>query len=275
MTIKQWIKTPKSYVFIIMIFFLLFTSIGTHSVLGLWKSLVAVFVCVLLDIILCLMEKRKRIFPDGAVISGLIIAFILSTTTSVFIIAATAAIAILSKHILKYKKKPIFNPAAFGLFVSILLFHSQQSWWGAFGDLPAWTILFLLVPGYIVTIRVNKFPQLFIFLGTTFALLFLMGQLHIGDSFDALRPPFINATLFFSFFMLTDPPTTPATDKDQMIFSIIVAIVGTVIYALYGGLMYLFVGLFAGNLYHFVKKRFFSQKLKTRPKMRQTNRLTS
>lgn len=275
MTFKQWIKTPKSYVFFTMIILLLFSSIGAHSILGLLTSILAVLVCLLLDIILCLMEKRKRIFPDGAAITGLIIALILSATTPVVIIIATAGIAILSKHILKYKKKPIFNPAAFGLFISILLFHSQQSWWGAFGDLSAWTTLFLLIPGYMVTSRINKFPQVFMFLGTTFALLFIMGQLHIGDSFDALRPPFINATLFFGFFMITDPPTTPATDKDQLIFSIIVAIVGTVIYALYGGLMYLFIGLFAGNLYHFVKKRFFTQNVKARPKMRQTKRLSS
>lgn len=45
-----------------------------------------------------------------------------------------------------------------------------------------------------------------------------MGILHAGDASDALRSPFINATLFLALFMLTDPPTTPAKVKGQTHF---------------------------------------------------------
>jgi Na+-translocating ferredoxin:NAD+ oxidoreductase RnfD subunit len=85
--------------------------------------------------------------------------------------------------------------------------------------------------------------------------LFVMWYLHIGDVPDALLPPFINATLFFAFLMLTDPPTSPAKDKDQIIFGILTAAVGSVVYGLFGGLMYFFIGLLVGNLYHFLKTR--------------------
>lgn len=274
MTAQQWMKTPKSYVTIVMTLFLLIASIGTHSVSGIDNALTAVFVGVILDVILCIIGKRKRIFPDGALITGLIIGLILGTTTPWTVVGATAAIAVLSKHILRYKKQPIFNPAAFGLLLSILLFQTEQSWWGSFGDLPAWTIAFLLIGGYIVASRVNKFPQVFMFLGITFALFFVMGQLHVGDAQDALRPPFVNATLFFAFFMLTDPPTTPAKAKDQVAFSVIVAVVGTVVYALFGGLTYLFIGLLIGNLFHLVKKRSNIAELKARPKMRHSERMS-
>lgn len=208
--------------------------------------------------------------PDGAVITGLIIALILSTATSLVIITATAAIAILSKHLLVYKKKPIFNPAAFGLLLSVLFFQTGQSWWGAFGDLPVWTILFLLVGGYAVTNRVNKFPQVFSFLGTSFLLLLLMGHFNIGGAVDALRPPFINATLFFGFFMLTDPPTSPGKDRDQIMFGVITALSGTVIYGLFGGLMYLFIGLLIGNFYSFQKKRSASKMSMNRSTVKST-----
>ena len=108
-----------------------------------------------------------------------------------------------------------------------------------------------------------------------FITLALMGFLHVGDVADALRPPFINATLFFGFFMLTDPPTSPAKVKDQLVFSFLVALIGTVVYGLFGGLMYLFVGLFIGNLYHLVKKRTYLNAIKDRQKMRQPNRISS
>jgi Na+-translocating ferredoxin:NAD+ oxidoreductase RnfD subunit len=255
MTFKQWIKSPKGYVAIAMVAYLLMASIGSLDMKGIINAGVAVSFSLVLDILLGLIEKRKKIMPDGAIITGLIISLILSTTTDWSVVAATAVISILSKHLFVYKKKPIFNPAVFGLLLSILIFHTGQSWWGSFGDLPAWTIVFLLIGGYQVTNRINKYPQVFSFLGVSFVLLYLMNYLNVGGVSDALRPPFINATLFFGFFMLTDPPTSPAKVKDQIIFGVLTAAAGTIIYGLFGGLMYMFIGLLIGNLYHFLKSR--------------------
>ncbi|BBH20112.1 hypothetical protein Back11_14570 [Paenibacillus baekrokdamisoli] len=255
MTANQWIKTPKGYVIISLVAFLLLATIWSLDIRGIYNSILAVGVSSAVDILCSHNAKKKRTLPDSAVITGLIIALILSAATSWYIVAATSIMAILSKHILVHKKKPIFNPAAFGLLLSILFFRTGQSWWGAFGDLPSWTVVCLLAGGYMVTNRVNKFPQVFSFLGTYFILLLIMGVFNVGDASDALRSPFINASIFFALFMLTDPPTSPAKDKDQVIFGILIAIVGAVVYGLFGGLMYLFIGLLIGNLYHFLKKR--------------------
>jgi Na+-translocating ferredoxin:NAD+ oxidoreductase RnfD subunit len=274
MAANQWIKSPKGYVVFIMVAFLVIASIGSHSLKGIENGIIAVGVCVTLDVIFSLIERKKRIRPDGAVITGLIIALILSITSSWIIVVATSIISILSKHLLVHKKKPIFNPAAFGLLLSILIFQSQQSWWGAFGDLPSWTIVFLLIGGYAATNRINKFPQVFSFLGTYFGLLYLMWYLHIGDVPDALLPPFINATLFFAFLMLTDPPTSPAKVKGQIIFGILTATVGTVVYAFFGGLMYFFIGLLIGNLYHLLKTRSsVSSSKQVRPEIKKVNKI--
>jgi Na+-translocating ferredoxin:NAD+ oxidoreductase RnfD subunit len=255
MSLKQWIKSPKSYVLFIMVALLAIASLLSKDIKGIQNGAIAVSVSVVLDIIFSLFERRKRIMPDGAIITGLIIALILSTTSSWIIVAATSIISIMSKHLLVHKKKPIFNPAVFGLLLSIIIFQSQQSWWGAFGDLPSWTILLLLIAGYIATNRINKFPQVFSFLGIYLAILYFMGTRHIGNVPDALLPPFINATLFFAFLMLTDPPTSPAKVKDQIIFGTLTAAVGAVIYGYFGGLMYLFIGLLVGNLYHLLRTR--------------------
>jgi Na+-translocating ferredoxin:NAD+ oxidoreductase RnfD subunit len=255
MAANQWTKTPKGYMVMAMIAYLVIASIGSLNIKGIENAAVAVGVTLAVDVIWCLIARRKRIMLDGAVITGLIISLVLSTTTSWSIIAATSFIAILSKHILVHRKKPIFNPASLGLLLSILFFQTGQSWWGAFGDLPAWTLVLLLVGGYSAANRVNKFPQVFAFLGTFLILLYMMNKLNVGDAFDALRPPFINATLFFAFFMLTDPPTSPAKAKDQFLFGVLTAVVGAVVYGLFGGLMYLFIGLLIGNLYNLSKAR--------------------
>ncbi|MEH7502001.1 RnfABCDGE type electron transport complex subunit D [Neobacillus drentensis] len=254
MTANKLLKTPKGYVTIAMVAYLVIASIGSKTIMGMINSFIAVSAALVVDFLICVMTNRKS-SRDGTVITGLIISMILSFTTPRIIVAGTAVIAILSKHLFVFKKKPIFNPAAFGLLVSIFIFHTGQSWWGAFGDLPWWMILLLLIGGFMVTERVNKFPQVFTFLGTFFVLLFLMGIFHIGSAADALRPPFINAALFFGFFMLTDPPTSPAKYKDQVMFGLLSAVSGTIIYGIFGGLTYLFIGLLIGNLYSYRNKR--------------------
>jgi hypothetical protein len=55
--------------------------------------------------------------------------------------------------------------------------------------------------------------------------------------------------------MLTDPPTSPAKVKDQIIFVTLTAAVGALIYGYFGGLMYFFIGLLMGNLYHLLRAR--------------------
>jgi Na+-translocating ferredoxin:NAD+ oxidoreductase RnfD subunit len=252
-TIK-WMKTPKGYVTISLITYLIIASIGYRTINGFRNALIAVVAAFVIEFFYSRMTNRKC-SKDGAIITGLIISLVLSITTPWPYVVGTAAIAILSKHLLVFKKKPIFNPAAIGLFVSVFIFHIGHSWWGAFGDLPSWLMMFLLIGGYIVTARVNKFPQVFAFLGTFFVLLFFMGYFQVGDAADALRPPFINATIFFGLFMLTDPPTSPAKYKNQILFGAISAISGIVVYGMLGGLTYLFFGVFMGNLYNYWNKR--------------------
>ena len=254
MSAQKWIKTPKGYVTIVLFSYLIIASIGSKNLMGLKNSIIAIGVAFVVDFLYCGMKNRKS-SKDSTVITGLILSLILSFTTPWEIVAGTAVIAILSKHLLVYKKKPIFNPATVGLLLSIFIFHTGQSWWGAFGDLPAWTIIFLLMGGYTITDRVNKFPQVLSFLGTFFVLLFVMGLLNIGNAADAFRPPFINAALFFAFFMLTDPPTSPAKYKNQVLFGILSAVSGVLVYGIFGGLTYLFIGLFIGNFYSYIQKR--------------------
>ena len=254
MTIQKWIKIPKGYVTVALVSYLIIASIGSKNIMGIKNSIIAICVAFVVDFIYCRMKNRKS-SKDSTVITGLFISLILSFTTSWQIVVGTTVIAILSKHLLVYKKKPIFNPAAVGLLLSIFIFQTGQSWWGAFGDFPAWTIIFLVIGGYLITDRVNKFPQVLSFLGTFFVLLLLMGLLNVGNAAEAFRPPFINATLFFSFFMLTDPPTSPAKYKNQVLFGILSAVSGVLVYGIFGGLTYLFIGLFIGNIYSYLQKR--------------------
>jgi len=244
------LKKPKSILIVILLIIMGITAFGSGGKEGILNTGVAVLAAVVVDLILAVILKHKIKFPDGAILTGLIIGLVLSSSIPFYQTAITAIVAILSKHFLKIKKKPIFNPAAFGLYFAILIFSSGQSWWGGFSLLPSWCIVFLLIAGYLITEKVNKFPQVFTFLGTYFLIYLILALTPYSntvDALDALRNPFINSVLFLAFFMLTDPPTSPAKYKDQVWFGIIVAIVSIIDFALFQGLAYLLVGLLFGN----------------------------
>jgi Na+-translocating ferredoxin:NAD+ oxidoreductase RnfD subunit len=244
------LKKPKSILIAILLIIMGITAFGSGGKEGILNTGVAVLAAVIVDLILAVILKHKIKFPDGAILTGLIIGLVLSSSVPLYQTAITATVAILSKHFLKIKKKPIFNPAAFGLYFVLLIFSSGQSWWGGFPLLPSWCIILLLISGYLITEKVNKFPQVFAFLGTYFLIYLILALTPYSntvDALDALRNPYINSVLFLAFFMLTDPPTSPAKYKDQVWFGIIVAVVSIIDYALFQGLAYLLVGLLFGN----------------------------
>jgi Na+-translocating ferredoxin:NAD+ oxidoreductase RnfD subunit len=241
-------KSPKGIVLITLAFL---SSIGTFysgGSSGIQNIALAMITGVLLDYVVMYVMNRPFRFPDGAVITGLIIGGILSPAVPWYYVMITTIIALLSKHILKDRRKPFFNPAAVGLFVSAALFSTGESWWSGLSMTPVWLTIFLLAGGLIVAHRINKLPLVFSFLGTYMLFFLIMGILNVAGAGDALRAPYIHAAFFMSFFMLTDPPTSPAKYREQIIFGILASLISCAAYLYVSKLTYLFVGLFIANI---------------------------
>ena len=275
-SIKKYMSSPKGLVFVLLIVYaILAVLVNSHDVMGLINALVGVVTALILDGIAGLRFSRKKLFSDGGVVTGLIVAMVLSSATPWYIVSATTAVAILSKHILKIGRKPIFNPAALGLLVAVYAFGSMQSWWGGLSLLSAWWIIPLVVGGLMITNRVRKIAQVASFLGVYFILFFILSMLHVPFASDAFISPFVNSALFLAFFMLTDPPTSPVKAGDQVVFGVIAAIVTVVIYAAFGGLAYLLIGAMTGNVYKAVKSGWNDRQMKLKNKKRQKLHLAS
>ncbi|QSO52408.1 RnfABCDGE type electron transport complex subunit D [Alicyclobacillus curvatus] len=249
--LRKFLRTPKGTVLILLVGLMLIAALHASDRAGITNIVAAMATASAIDVVLGMLRKNKRIFPDGGMITGLIIGLVLSGTVSWPVAALTSAIAVGSKHLFKIGRKPIFNPAAFALLFTLLVFHTGQSWWGDLADVPVLFLPLLLIAGYIITSRVNKWPQVLVYLGTYFLILTLAAALHMGNaSFtpgDALRVPLVNAALFMSFFMLTDPPTSPGKYPEQVTFSVVAAVVSAATYLAVGGLSYLLIGLLAAN----------------------------
>lgn len=126
------------------------------------------------------------------------------------VIALAALIAIGSKFILRTQNKHYFNPANIGICLAILL--TSKGWIspGQWGSEGVW--LFLVgILGFMVVTKAKRLElALFFFLayGGAMAWRVLVWQ---NWPADALLHTFSNgALLLFTFFMITDPVSTPA-----------------------------------------------------------------
>jgi Na+-translocating ferredoxin:NAD+ oxidoreductase RnfD subunit len=209
--------------------------------------LAAVLPAVLIDGVWMGVESRSVRIPTSALLTGLIIFFILSTNESWMVIAWTSCFAILSKRIVRTEREHIFNPAALALLWAPIAFGSGESWWGGLADLSWAWIALLLVVGAFVTDRLNKFPLVLTFLATYFGFFTLASLVNPQSVAEMFREPFLQAALFLAFFMLTDPPTSPNRYGDQVWYGLLAALGAGAAQLLGAGQVFLLIGVLLSN----------------------------
>ena len=245
--VARFVKTPKAQ---LLVSFAILLAIAAPSGGGtsLATNLVAAIVpaCLIDGVWISIAARRVR-FPMSALLSAMIVFFILSSRESWLVVAWTSSFAIISKRVVRTEREHIFNPAALALIWAPIAFGSGESWWGALGDLsPVW-IPVLLVTGMFMADRLNKFPLVLTFLAVYFGFFTVASVANPQGVAEMFREPFLQAALFLAFFMLTDPPTSPNRYLDQVWFGLLAALSAGVAQLLGAGQVYLLVGLVVPN----------------------------
>jgi len=249
-SIFRFFRTPKGYLI------LLFVVVGAAALLteGPAKAApnlaAAAAAAMVVDFLLIFLYAGKLAFPSGALLTGLIVGLILSPTEQMPVVIATSTLAIASKYLFRTRWSNVFNPAALALVIAGALFGSAESWWGASPKLPLLSVVVLVATGLFMADRINKLPMVLVFLAAFFGL--FTASAIWGDPSrvaEIFRTPDANAALFFAFFMLDDPPTSPTRFIDQFQYAIIVAGTTFAIYTVLGVDYYLQAGLLVGNLW--------------------------
>jgi Na+-translocating ferredoxin:NAD+ oxidoreductase RnfD subunit len=245
---KIFFRTPKGLLTIILAVLLAIAAPGEgrQAAAGFSSAAIA---AGLLDLLIIRVRKNKWEFPSGAVLTALIVAMVLRSQEPWYIVTSTSIVAVLSKYVFRSRTANIFNPAALAIIVTFYVFHTGQSWWGALTDVGPGLIL-LLGTGFFIANRVNKLPLVITFLGTYFLL--FTTTAFVGDArwvAEIFRTPDLEAALYFAFFILTDPPTSPAKHPDQIVCGMIVAVVSYAFFEWAGVVYYLLAGVLAGNLW--------------------------
>ena len=135
--------------------------------------------------------------------------------------AAIAAVSIASKFALRWHGKHLFNPSNFGIVLALLLGIGWVSpaQWGQ------WTLFaFLLAAaGLFVVTRAARWDVSLAFLLTYITLVFGR-SLWLGDPLTIPAHRLQNGALvLYSFFMISDPRTTPDARPARLLFGALVA----------------------------------------------------
>jgi len=159
----------------------------------------------------------------SALISGLSLCLLLRTNYAGLAMAA-AIVTIASKFLVRVNGKHVFNPTNGGIVAMLLL--SDQVWvspgqWGA----VAFFAFLMACAGSLVVNRAARSDVTYAFIACYCALVFGR-SLYLGEPFAIpLHRLESGAVLLFTFFMISDPKTTPDSRAGRVCFAALVAFV--------------------------------------------------
>ncbi len=187
---------------------------------------VVVSICAALitEIVLSKIYFGKWKSLSSAYISGISVG-ILIRSVSIWPYIITAVLSIMSKYILKYKGRHLWNPSNFGvswmLFMAPLDVAGLSIQWGSnfLGLAVIWAL------GLAIVYRAKRFHVTIAYV-ISFVILAYVRSLIVGDTFLAEVSPLTGPMYqLFIFFMITDPGTSVSTRKGRIIVVILVALV--------------------------------------------------
>lgn len=247
---RKFLRTPKGLLTIVLL--ILVALAAPHEGIRIVAPglLGALLVAGVIDAAILRLRRGRWEFPSGAVLTALIVAMVLSAEEPWYVTTVTSALAVLTKYIFRTRSANVFNPAALAIVATFFIFHTGQSWWGALPEVSPIAQIVLAASGLFIADRVNKVPLVLAFLGAYYLLFTITA--FVGDPrwvSEVFRTPDLQAALYFAFFILTDPPTSPVRYPDQIICGILVAVVSYAVFEWIGAVYYLLAGVLVGNIW--------------------------
>lgn len=244
------LSDPRLHVAAVVVSVQVLGQVSLGFELSVAQILVSLLTAGIIDGVITLREERAVAWPASALLSGNGIALILRVPGTEhgdwwsmrgwYIFAATSALAVLSKHVIRVGGRPLFNPSNLALVVAFLVLgvqwaDPQDLWWGPMSAGLVLTYAVISVGGLLITRRLGLLA-----LSASFWVTFagLMGLLAVlGHSMSARwsTTPVDGARywttlalspeiLVFLFFMITDPRTATRGRAARVLYGVGVAV---------------------------------------------------
>ncbi len=222
-----------------------------------WQMLMVVGLGMVLDVLFTGFFKGVKIFPLSAMISCLSLSILLNYTLGFQWIWIPVFVTIGAKHLLIYKGRHIYNPSLFGICFCLLFggtyitLSPSYQWYGAAES--AYAAGFFIITGalFLFAFKIRRNWLIFSFL-----FFFMLQTLFRAIILQHVIPP---STLFlsslvtpsfylFTFYMITDPGTSPKGKWEQIGIGFLIALFDLYLHTKFNLFTFFYAGIMAATL---------------------------
>ena len=202
------IKSIKTQLILYLASLAVFLAVKDKDSAFLLAALLAVISTVAIEALILYSKTKRLQITESAIITGLIIGYVVSSDEAWWKIIFAAALAILSKYVIRFRERHIFNPAAFGILISTILLGASTQWKGTY-------LWYILIPfGIYFMCKIRKAEIVFgyaIISLTLFGAQAFLQKISPWNIFGYL-------SYFYIFIMVIEPKTTPLNYLGKYLF---------------------------------------------------------
>src|SRR4051794_8784776 len=232
-------------------------QVGFHFDVSIAQILLSIGTCALLEFGIAFRSQHVLMWPASAMLTGNGVAFVLRVPGTQhgdwwslrgwWIFVGTAAVALLSKYLVRWRGEHVFNPSNIGLVLCFLVLGRGRAnpldfWWG---PMSWWLAIALavIVTGALAILRRLGLLRVALGFWASFAagigLVALAGHAmvarwHLGPV-EGFHFWWVLVTspevLVFLFFMITDPKTAPRSPRARAVYAVTLGLLSSALIA--------------------------------------------
>src|SRR6188768_1210215 len=251
------LKDPRLHLAAVIVSLQVLGQVAFDFRLSIAQILISLLTCAVLEVGIAARTQHVLMWPASALLTGNGVAFVLRvpgtehgdwwSMNGWWIFAGTAAVGLLSKYVITFRGRHIFNPSNFGLVLCFVLLGPDRAdplafWWGPMSVWLALALVLIVGGGLAILARLHLTPiavGFWLTFAAGIAVLAATGHemtaaWHLGPIggrelwWTLVTSPEV---LVFLFFMITDPRTIPETRRGRRIYAISVGLVACLLIA--------------------------------------------
>ncbi len=225
--------------------------------LSIAQILVSLLTCAVLEFVVAFWRQRVIMWPASALLTGNGVAFVLRvpgthhgdwwSLRGAWIFSATAAVALLSKYLIRFRGRHLFNPSNIGLVICFLALGKNRAdpldfWWAPMSTWMALALVIIVAGGLVILSRLQLLGiavGFWVAFTAGIGVLALSGHAmtarwHLGEisgGYFWRILVFSPEVLVFLFFMITDPKTIPDGRVERRVYAVGVGLLAALLIA--------------------------------------------
>src|SRR4051812_27456587 len=164
------LKDPRLHLALTITSLQVLGQVAFHFRLSIAQILLSLITCAVLEVGIAMRKQHVLMWPASALLTGNGVAFILRvpgtrhgdwwSMRGWWIFVATAAVSLLSKHVIQFGGRHVFNPSNIGLVLCFVLLGRGRAepldfWWGPMSWWMGLALLIILTGGFAILSRLK------------------------------------------------------------------------------------------------------------------------